>query len=328
MRKILSGSCLTLMAGLTLITAQAHSALLERLEASVNSSTILSSDVTRFKKTLSLRSQLDPLFSSHPLSKKGASASHSEVVDFLITEVLISQQFPVTDAEVEQEINSIQANNRITRDALKNAIEGQGFNFDDYFELIRVGTSKRNLIDREIRTRVSISDDDVKNYFYNRYAKQNTTPTAYRFRILTVTPTHFKNASGARETVERALKAIRAGEAFEEVAKQFSDDASAPNGGDLGTLTSDQINSTLRDQLKKMKIGEVSDVLGDAKSRYFVLKLEDLRSAETERYEKMKEEIRSQLAAGEYQRQIVLWIERQRETAFVHTAGSKTNFKK
>lgn len=306
----------------------ASGALLERLEASVNSSTILSSDLLRFKKTLSLRAQLDPLFSSHPLSKKGTAATSSEITDFLITEALIQQQFPVSDTEVEQEINSIQANNRISRDALKNAIEGQGFSFDDYFELIRAGTSKRNLIDREIRTRVSISDDDVKNYFYNRYAKQNTTPTAYRFRILTVTPSNFKNVAGARDTAERALKAIRAGESFEEIAKQFSDDASAPNGGDLGTLTSDQINNTLRDRLKKMKIGEVSDILGDAKSRFFILKLEDLRSAETERYEKMKEEIRSQLAATEYQRQIVLWIDRQRQAAFIHIAGQKTSFKK
>ena len=35
----------------------------------------------------------------------------------------------------------------------------------------------------------------------------------------------------------------------------------------------------------------------------------------------MKDEIRSQLSAGEYQHQIQLWLDRQRQGSFIHRRG-------
>jgi peptidyl-prolyl cis-trans isomerase SurA len=293
----------------------------ERLEAAVNANLILLSDIQEFRKGVVLRSQLDPLFAGTPIASRGKDATQAEIVQFLIDERLILQQFPVTDSEVEQEINSIQNNNRIDRATLKTALKQQGFSFDQYFELIRVSTAKRNLIDRDIRTKVNISDDDVKNYFYNNVAKTSAGPRAYHVKIITVSPQTFKTAAAARSAANSALKAIRGGERFEEVAKRASDSASASNGGDLGVVTEDQMAPAVSKELKKLKIGQVSDVLGSPDSGLFILYLADVKSGETDRLEKMKDEIRGQLAAAEYQHQISLWLERNRQQAFIHRAG-------
>ena len=135
--------------------------MVERLEASINNSVLLNSDLRKFRGQIKLRAQLDPLFSSSPIATQ-EKPTDAQIRDFLIDEKLISQQFPVTDAEVEQEINTIQSNNRLTRESLIAAIQTEGHGVKDYFELIRIGASKRNLLDRDIRTKVSISDDDVK----------------------------------------------------------------------------------------------------------------------------------------------------------------------
>ena len=222
---------------------------------------------------------------------------------------------------MEQEISSIQSNNKIDRPGLKSALAEQGFSFEDYFELIRNSAAKRNLIDRDIRTKVSISDDDVKNHFYNHLSRGTAAPMAYKVKIIAVSPSNFKVASAANDAIETALQAVRAGESFEEVAKRTSDDASAQSGGDLGTLTEDQMSETIRSALKKMQIGQVSEILGDNKSRLYILKLVDVTSTENERLKKMSDEIRNQLASAEYQHQIALWIERQRQGAFIHKAG-------
>src|SRR3954470_7538215 len=95
------------------VRVQAAPTVLDRLEASVNASIILLSDVRRFRETLKLRAQLDPLFAGTTIASKGAASTDREIVDFLVNEKLISSQFPATDGEVEQEINSIQANNHI-----------------------------------------------------------------------------------------------------------------------------------------------------------------------------------------------------------------------
>lgn len=300
---------------LSLVSTSATAAVLERLEASVNNQTILKSDVHRFRKNIPLRAQLDPLFAGTPLASRGVAASDGEIVNFLIDERLILQTFPMTDTEVEQEINSIQGNNRITREQLRAAIKTQGFAFEDYFELIRIGAAKRNLIDREIRTKVSISEDDIRNYFYNKHAKGKETPSAFHVKII-ITKT--KTAADA------AKKAIDGGEAFEDAAKKYSTDSSSMQGGDLGVLSEEQMSPIIRNQMKKMKVGDVSAVLGDAKTNFLILKLNGIEAAEDQQLKRMREEIRGILAAGEYQRQLVLWIERQRQNAFIHRAGDSS----
>src|SRR4051794_31516326 len=75
--------------------------LIDRLDASVNFSLILHSDVAKFRETEKLRTQLDPLFSGTALAGKSGRASDSEIIEFLIDERIISQAFPIADAEVE-----------------------------------------------------------------------------------------------------------------------------------------------------------------------------------------------------------------------------------
>lgn len=301
--------------------AQAAPIVLDRLEASVNSSLILLSDVSRFRKTEKLRAQIDPLFAGTVVATQGDKATQPQIVQFLIDEDLILQQFPITDQEVEQEINQIQNNNHLERSQLRQFLQQQGFTFEDYFELIRASASKRNLIDRDIRTKVTISDDDVKNFYYNHYAQSSPAARAYHIRAIVITPKNYKSPLAARQVAEQALKEIRSGESFEEVAKRVSDDSSASSGGDLGTLTEDQMSPLIRDNLKTLKIGEVSPILGSTKSALMILKLVDVKSEEDQRMKKLKEEIRGQLVAAEYQHQVQLWLQRQRQTAFIHLAG-------
>lgn len=300
----------------------ARATTLDRLEASVNSSIILLSDVNHFRKTFKLRAQLDPLFSGTAVASHGDSATNQEIVDFLIDEKLMTQAYSITDNEVEQEINSIQANNHLDREHLKNLLSEQGFKFEDYFDLIRISAAKRALIDRDIRTKVTISDDDVKNYFYNHFARKSSTPLIYKLQIISVAIKNYKTPSAARDVAQRASDSLKGGEAFEEVAKRMSDDSTAQAGGELGELTDDQMSPAIREEAKKIQIGQTSPVFGGPQAGAFlIIKLNDVKSGENDRLEKQKEEIRNQMIASEYQHQIVLWLERQRQTAFIHKAG-------
>ncbi len=302
--------------------AKSPSIPLDRLEASVNSSLILSSDIKKFKKTIKLRAQLDPLFAGTPLAEKGDRASDTEIIDFLINERVITQEYPVNDAEVEQEINSIQANNRLDRAGLKAALTAQGFVFEDYFELIKASISKKYLIERDIKTKVSISDDDIKNQFYNQNSLEAKNGASIHLQVIKVTPKNYKTYAAAKDTIDKALKAIQGGESFDEVAKRHSDDSSSTSGGDLGFLPEETLSTEIRKQIKKMKLGQVSSVFGDKTSGLYIIKLRDIKTNDTERLEKVKDELRAQIITKEYQHQIALWIERHRQSAFIHKAGS------
>lgn len=299
----------------------AEPVLIDRTEAFVNKELVLTSDVSHFRRTLPLRSQLDPMFAGSSISGKGSAATLAEVTAFLIDESMISQAFPVSSSEIESEINNIQVTNKITRTQLRATLKEQGFDFSDYSDLIKSSLSKKALIDREIRSRVFISDDDVKNFFYNNHlAKAGIGNFSYRIQIVRATVSNYKSAAGAKETLQRATQAIRAGEAFSEIAKRFSDDPSATTGGELGVFTEDEMNPQIKNQVKKLKIGETSEILGDDKSSYFILRLADLKTGQEEKLERMKEEIRNQLMVSEFQHQIQLWIERKRADSYIYIA--------
>ena len=320
--QILVASLLSLPLTLSgaLLDTQAHALTLDRLEASVNSGTILQSDLERFRKTMGLRAQIDPLFAGTVVAEQGLRATNEQILNFLIDEQIIAQQFPATDQETEQEIQTIQVGNRMDRAGLKQKLQSEGYRFEDYFEIIRVSLSKRNLIDRDIRSKVAISDEDVKSHYLATAPKNGESRASYQLKILTVSPGQYKKPSMAREVIDRARKALQKGEAFEEVAKRFSDDPSAATGGDLGKLTSDQMSPAILGAVRGLKVGETSAVLGDAKSRFFILKLIDIGAAEDSRFTQVKEEIRGQLAMTEYKRQVELWLDRHRQSAFIHRA--------
>jgi len=313
---------LTFATALSAKTGQAaERVLLDQLEASVNSAIILHSDVQKFREVEKLRTQLDPTFSGTSLATKGPSASQKDIVDYLIDERLIAQEYPKTDDEVKKDIKTIQSANNLTQKGLEEALSREGYKYPDYFELIRDSGSKRDLIDRDIRTKVSITDDDVKNYFYNQVSKDSPSARAFHLQMITISNSNYKTPVASRQVATQALKDLRAGESFEEVAKRVSDDASAQSGGDIGTLTEDQMSPLIRKQALNLKIGEISGLFEDG-PRVRILKLVDLSSSENDRFNKMKEEIRNQLITAEYQHQIALWLERQKgSNAFIHRAG-------
>jgi peptidyl-prolyl cis-trans isomerase SurA len=296
--------------------------LADRLEASVNATPILRSELEGFRRTLPLRAQLDPLFAGSALAERGASASDADITQALIQDRLILSAFPVGDSEVEQEVQSIQASNRIDRGRLKAALAQQGFTFDDYFELIRISTAKRNLIDRDIRTRVAVSDDDVRNHYLANLPKGAAPARAFHAKAIVLSRESYKTSAAMKAAAERAAAALKSGDSFEEVVARYSDDSSKDAGGDLGTLSEEQLSPDIRSALAGLKPGDTSAVVGNPKSRLMILKLLSVEAAEDSRFLRLKEEIRNQLAASEYQHQIQLWLARQEQQAFVHRAAT------
>lgn len=70
---------------------------------------------------------------------------------------------------------------------------------------------------------------------------------------------------------------ISGGESFADVARAYSDDRSAANGGNLGWFSSGELNPQLEEALDKMQPGQVSDPIRTPIGWYLV-KLENVRT--------------------------------------------------
>lgn len=76
----------------------------------------------------------------------------------------------------------------------------------------------------------------------------------------------------AREKIEEAYELVRAGEHFEEIARDFSDDArSAEQGGDMGWIMRGLLESTLDSTIFNLPVGEISQVVRGKQGFYIFL---------------------------------------------------------
>jgi parvulin-like peptidyl-prolyl isomerase len=301
--------------GSLLLTFTAQAEVVDRVEAIVNKKAIYKSDVTTWKETIPLRAKVDPTFNAETLSKK-IKPKDSEILDYLINDTIILDHFQVSDSEVEQEINNIQGNLHITRDALKAAIRKEGFKFEDYFKLMRSSIAKRQLIDREIRNKAAVSDDDIKADYYRAHSASKSFRGSFHLYLIKITKKNFKTSSLAKEQALKALEAIHKGESFEEVAKRESDDNTQNAGGDLGFLSYGDMSPVLQKAVQNLGPDKTSSIIEDSSS-FMILKTGEIKSDNDSGLEKAKESIRARLMESEYKHQLDLWIERERGKVFI-----------
>ncbi len=295
-----------------------HAVLIDKIIGIVNNEVILLSDINKFETSLSLRKELDPIFSFNPNMESG-KPSREQILDFLVQDKLVSIAFKISDADVEQEIQSVQRNNRLSREDLITFLKSKGFTFDEYFEVMRSGLQKRALLDREIRNRVNITDDDVKNQYYNNESKGTTGSTLeYHLLMIALDYKTYKSPQDAVRYAEEITKNINQGESFIDLAKRVSDDPTSEQGGDLGYLSSDALTEPLRSAVKKLQISQISPPLKTPKG-IVLLKLVDIRSTDNTALNEVREQIRERLAKEEYKKQLMLWAERAKNNAYIVT---------
>ena len=94
----------------------------------------------------------------------------------------------------------------------------------------------------------------------------------------------------------------KSGEDFAQVAKEYSEDSTASNGGELGTFGRGQMVSEFENAAFSMKPGEISDII-KTQYGYHIIKVTE-RVDEQKSYDDVKDEIKSTLASQEYSKYI------------------------
>ena len=190
-----------------------------------------------------------------------------EVLEQFITDKLLESEvreagIKVTDEDVGQYIEQIKAKNRLSDEELKTALSREGQTMASYRTQVKSELEKSEIINRRVRTRVNITNDDVERY-YKLNSKSYRAPERARIRhILLAVP---QNASS--EQVQAAIakaadlhKRIIAGEDFSKLAREFSDGAGRADGGDVGWFQRGTLISGIEDvAFAKLSVGQVSE---------------------------------------------------------------------
>lgn len=187
-----------------------------------------------------------------------------------------SLNLKVEDAQLDEAIGRIASQNGLDPMQFRAELVKQGMDFTRFREEIRQEILLGELRQREIESKVNVSDSEIARALEATPAEEQEYQVAH---ILVRVP----EQAGAAEREARlrrareALAAARANASFAEVAATFSDAPDAMDGGQLGWKSPDQLPEVFRQALAQLQPGGLSPVL-QSPNGYHILKLEGVRS--------------------------------------------------
>jgi peptidyl-prolyl cis-trans isomerase SurA len=228
-------------------------------------------------------------------------ADEASLLDALITDLVIQKEvrdqgITIQDEDVNRYIEGIRIRNNLTEEQLHTAVAQQGITWEDYRKQVREDLQKVQLINREVRGKVSITPEDVQRY-YEAHRDEYSTPAAITIsHIVLRTP---DNATAeqidALMSHARALyKRLKEGADFAELAREYSEDAAAADGGGLGTFKKGEMLEEFERVVEKLKPGQFSEPIR-TRVGIHIVRLDERIGSGYQPLEKLADEIREQL---------------------------------
>lgn len=183
----------------------------------------------------------------------------------------------VGDAELDGAMRRIAQNNRLSLDEFKSALEKDGITWSKFREEIRQEITISRLRDREVDSRITISEGEVDNYLASADASGQAAEYSLSHIIVRIPEqASAEQIARLRNKAEQALQLLRRGEDFAKLAASYSDAPDALTGGSIGVRTLNRLPALYAEVVDKLRPGEVSEVLRSA-AGFHILKLVDKR---------------------------------------------------
>jgi peptidyl-prolyl cis-trans isomerase SurA len=186
----------------------------------------------------------------------------------------------VTSKEVDEALQKQmdQVKSEFTEEEFKAQLQAEGLTEIELRKKYREQIGNQFMIDRLIASKlqkVSVSAKEVKDFYQTYQDSIPDEPEAAKLsHILLEIKTSPESMDSLRERAESLCARAKKGEDFVELAKRYSDDPSAEQGGDLGFFGKGDMIAKFEEAAFSLQPGEVSDVL-QTEFGYHVIKLED-----------------------------------------------------
>lgn len=201
-----------------------------------------------------------------------------QVLDQYVDRLLILQA-AARDSLIDPDEEAIEerVNERITQlaqqfggqAALQQALGSEAMTLAEYREILRNESRIERIQQQYVQLRLrnmppaEVTEDEMLARFQEARESLQQRPKTLTFRQVVVAPEPTAEAvEAARQEAESLLERVKAGEDFEELARQHSDDpGTAPLGGDLGWFRRGRMVREFEEAAFSLFDGEVSDVV-------------------------------------------------------------------
>jgi peptidyl-prolyl cis-trans isomerase SurA len=181
----------------------------------------------------------------------------------------------VDDAELDRAVQTVAAQNQLSVPQLRERLAAEGIDLVRFRANLRDQLLVERTREREVYQRIRITDSDVEDHLERQRRAAAAEAPLNLAQILISVPEGASEAVVAerRRLAEAALARVRAGEPFEAVARQLSEDAQREKGGEIGARPASRLPDLFVEATRSLKVGEVTPALVRSGAAFHVLKV-------------------------------------------------------
>jgi peptidyl-prolyl cis-trans isomerase SurA len=300
-----------------------NSKTVEEIIARVNNEIITRSELDKAKQTAAEEVEEDCKGKCTPEEQNTRIEEHQKTaLKDLIDQSLLVQRGKDMGLSVETDVikrlDTIRIQNNLTSmEDLEKAVTSHGLNWEDFKDNIRKGILTQKVISQEVGSHVNISKEDIQKY-YDDHKSEFVRPEQVALREIEVSTEGKKDSElpDLKKKAETALKRVKDGEDFGEIAKRFSDGSTAKQGGFLGVYKRGELSKELEDTVFKMKKNDLTDVM-DTKQGYLVLQVLEHYDEGEQALSKVENEIMDKMYSTRMEPKLKEYLKTLREQSYV-----------
>ena len=222
------------------------------------------------------------------------------------------------EPEVIKKLDAIRTQNNFTSmEELERAVSSQGMNWEDFKNNIRNTLLTQRVISSEVGSHITIGDEEVAKY-YEGHKTEFVRPEQVALREIEVNTQGKKpeEIPDLKKKAETALKRVKDGEDFGEIAKRFSDGSTKSQGGFLGVYKRGELSKELEDVVFKMKRNDLTDIM-ETKQGLLILQVLEHYDEGEQSLAKVKNEIMDKLYGERMEPAMREYLKTLREQSYV-----------
>jgi peptidyl-prolyl cis-trans isomerase SurA len=227
----------------------------------------------------------------------------------------------VEDAEVNDELSERVKTTYGAKsmEEFERLLKEQGVTLEAVRKRLRDNLRVQKVVRRKVALRVSVTDQEIAQYLEENRAKLETGLSYHAAHILVV-PEEGQAQDAAWESARIKAELIRTqlaeGADFAAMARQYSKDVSARDGGDLGTLKRGELSQEIEAEILALPPGGVSKPYRSPLG-YHVFKLESKDTLEGDGLVRVKQQIREILFRQKYETRLETWLKELKQRAII-----------
>ncbi|HEY1421829.1 MAG TPA: peptidylprolyl isomerase [Candidatus Acidoferrum sp.] len=295
----------------------------EEIIARVNNEIITRSEYDKSLSTADEETRQDCAGKCTPEQLQAALDEHKKnALRDLIDQSLLAQRGKDLGISVEtdviKQLDQIRISNKLkSMEDLEAEVTKSGLNWEDFKNNIRNHILTQKVVGQEVGSHINIGESDAQKY-YDAHKTEFVRPEQVQLREIIVNTEGKKEAElpDLKKKAETALKRVKDGEDFGEIAKRLSDGTTKEQGGYIGAFKRGELAKQLEDVVFKMKRSELTDVI-ETKQGYLIFQVVEHYDEGEQSFDKVKTEIMDHLYSEKLEPAVREYLKTLREQSYV-----------